>query len=92
MRDELISMSDKYRQCRLWGHPWEPTTVTKDGAVFIQGLRCPRCEMERNVVVNRYGHNMGNKYKRPKDYRVEGGLSPKERNSLRLFEVKLKWK
>jgi hypothetical protein len=78
--------------CRTWGHPWEPTDVQKDGAIWIQGLRCNRCGKERKAIIGRYGARNGNRYKDPEGYKVPGGLSPKERNQLTLLEVKTKWK
>lgn len=91
MRNVIKEMNDKHRSCRLYGHPWAPTTVEKEGTMFIQGLRCERCDTERKVHIPARGERF-NRYKAPKEYRVEGGMTAKDRHDLWRFEARTQWK
>lgn len=86
------TVKPQYRMCRAYGHAWEPTTVKKDGILFLQGLICIRCKVERTISINprsKLSESRGYSYKNAEGYLFKGGgaLTPEERGQLRLFEV-----
>ncbi|ANA86970.1 hypothetical protein SEA_STROSAHL_35 [Gordonia phage Strosahl] len=80
----------EHRMCRVFQHAWEPTTVKREGGVYLQGLRCMRCSTERLVRVDpRTGELKGARYNYAEGYLLHGGggLTSQERAELRLAEV-----
>jgi len=77
-------MTIQHVNCRLLGHAWDYTTAWRKGRDFVQGLQCMRCGTDRRVTITSQGVRKGNSYTYPADYKVPGGLSPKQRAALRL--------
>lgn len=88
------SVAAKYRMCRVYGHAWDYTTVKRDKGEFIQGLRCMRCSILRDVRISALsGDRLGNNrydYSQAPGYLFKSGgpLTPEERSELRLAEVR----
>lgn len=69
-------LPDRYVECRDFGHSWRAYRAWPIAGTSTYGriLRCPRCKVEREQTLDRYGHIVTGHY----DYRAAPGyLAPK---------------
>lgn len=70
--------------CRMFGHAWEPTTVTTEAddahrvVEYLQTLECSRCTTERVQRISVTGGLRGNRYRYVKGYLQPGGVVKEE--------------
>jgi hypothetical protein len=77
--------------CRVFMHAWDYVDVQRDGRVYIQSLRCIRCSTMKFVRIDsRTGDTVTTWYQHVDGYLfTKGGhMTPDERRSVRLREVK----
>ena len=82
----------RYQTCRAYGHAWEPIDVEKESpTVYLQHLRCIRCQVERTIEINakRFeSRPRGYRYTNAPDYLLKGGrLTIEEKTRLRMSEL-----
>lgn len=63
-----------YRDCRIFGHMWEPTTCThnKKANSIEQHMRCRRCGSEKKFVLDRRGRQVRSSYSYDPRYQIKG--------------------
>lgn len=89
MSDVPADFPTEYLECRLWGHAWKASTVTRDGksGALDQGLVCIRCGGQRAYVLDRRGRFVKRRpYAYPAGYLMPPGtgrLTTSQRDGLR---------
>lgn len=63
-------LSDRFLQCRDFGHNWRPWTVDFDRKAksYFRQLRCVSCKTVRSQLLDSSGHVLTNSYKYPDGY------------------------
>ena len=83
----ITNMNDTHRQCRNYGHSWEPRWARwlPRRAGIEEGLVCKRCGTERWRVITKHEDVLSSRYVYPEGYRIEGlgRLTGEGRGALR---------
>lgn len=83
--------SDRYVQCRAWGHPWQSQTVTRTAnGLFLISHRCQRCKTIRRQEMDKRGFATPWTYLYAKNYLAEnlGRIGADGRRHLRLGAIR----
>jgi len=67
-------MDASHIECRVNRHSWRPEDAWREGSVFVQTQRCPRCDAARSQVIDaRTGMVRRTTYAYPAGYLNTGG-------------------
>lgn len=58
VEDAAASWTDKWVHCRIYGHGWTPSSVTRVGEGFVVRQRCNRCTNVREQAIDSRGYNL----------------------------------
>jgi hypothetical protein len=72
VEDASAEWSDKLVHCRIYGHGWTPSSVTRAGDGFIVRQQCGRCTNEREQVMSSTGMAEPWRYIYSEGYLTEG--------------------
>lgn len=77
----------EYIECRTLAHAWIYTEVQRDGRDYVQGRECVRCRTRKWVRLSRFGEIKTSWYAYPRDYQVDGGVTQRDRNRMRIRAI-----
>lgn len=83
-------LSDKFLQCRDFGHSWRPWHARwHDEGFYERAFLCHRCKAERWQTLSRFGEVLGGHYRYPDGYQHTGlgRIVQAGRDALRLESV-----
>lgn len=90
MSNTLDRLPTEYVTCRAYGHPWQPSTVSRivntRGIVveYRADLECPRCETRKTQIYTADGRILGTGYVYPPEYRKRPDEAPVTIGSARI--------
>jgi hypothetical protein len=71
----IARMSEEEILCRAFGHKWDPETSDVIASTYEIGLKCERCETERDKVTERAtGYGLPNRYRYGQYYSTMHGV------------------
>lgn len=94
-RKELLEafakMPSAYRDCRDFGHIWQPVNAEPiGGGNYERQFKCARCPKERYQEIDRRGYIVRSGHrKQPDDYGITGGgyFDADQRAALRMVQM-----
>lgn len=80
-----LGYSTTFRDCRIFGHMWIPTTAKvfpKERSVE-QSMKCKRCGAGKRFKLDRFGNQVRSSYKYDDAYRLPGESPHEVRADMR---------